>query len=232
MSAKRSNGRKRNTRSVGRPRKSDNASSESPSEGILKVAAKLFSSKGYAGTTMAEIADEVGIRSPSLYYHFREKADILRALADIGLASTMKAADIVQAESSLSPAARLHLLTQIQIVTLRSSEYELNCLFDPVFHDKEFSDINKQLASWMKTQEGYIRDGVKSGQLEIDDLELAGYTLRGIIALSVRELGRFTRLGPDQIARYLADAALAGFVTSKSTLKSIHKELESHSLGD
>ena len=228
MSATKSGGRRRKARPVGRPRKSDNASSDSPSKGILKVAAKLFSLKGYAGTTMAEIADEVGIRSPSLYYHFREKADILRALADIGLGSTMRAADTVRVESSLSPAARLHLLIQIQVVELRSSEYVLNCLFDPVFHDKEFSDINRQLATWMKTQEGYILDGIKSGQLEIEDIELAGYAVRGIIALSVRELGKFTHLGPEEMARYLADLALAGMVENKSTLKSIHKELDRH----
>lgn len=40
---------------------------------ILAHAAVLFASKGVAGTTVREIADEVGILSGSLYYHFESK---------------------------------------------------------------------------------------------------------------------------------------------------------------
>ena len=69
-------------RARGRPRSGERAIRAShqkvlqpaaPGEEILKVAARLFSLKGYAGTTMADIADSVGIRSPSLYYHFSDK---------------------------------------------------------------------------------------------------------------------------------------------------------------
>src|SRR5258706_11288523 len=77
-------------RVVGRPRNSADPNAPSPRETILLEASKLFSQKGYAGTTMAEIADVVGIRGPSLYYHFADKADLLRALTDIGLGETLR----------------------------------------------------------------------------------------------------------------------------------------------
>jgi AcrR family transcriptional regulator len=40
---------------------------------ILAQAAALFASKGVAGTTVREIADEMGILSGSLYHHFESK---------------------------------------------------------------------------------------------------------------------------------------------------------------
>ena len=52
---------------------------------ILKTALKLFSAKGYESTSVAEIADAVGIRKASLYSHFTSKKEILDELVQEGL---------------------------------------------------------------------------------------------------------------------------------------------------
>src|SRR3954447_26224150 len=49
---------------------------------ILAVAAELFTEKGYEGTSLREIADRLGITKAALYYHFRSKDDMLRALVE------------------------------------------------------------------------------------------------------------------------------------------------------
>jgi AcrR family transcriptional regulator len=46
---------------------------------IQRVAVALFSSQGYEATSMRQIADELGIRKASLYYHFASKEEIVRA---------------------------------------------------------------------------------------------------------------------------------------------------------
>jgi len=47
---------------------------------ILEIAAALFARQGYTGTTIADIARELGTTTAALYYHFPSKAAILGGL--------------------------------------------------------------------------------------------------------------------------------------------------------
>jgi AcrR family transcriptional regulator len=49
-------------------------------ERILDVALDLFSRKGYAETSLREIAAELGFSKAALYYHFESKQDIMLGL--------------------------------------------------------------------------------------------------------------------------------------------------------
>ncbi|TRX76017.1 TetR/AcrR family transcriptional regulator [Pseudomonas mangiferae] len=49
---------------------------------LLQTAAHLFRSKGYARTTVRDLAAAVGIQSGSLFHHFRSKDDILRSVME------------------------------------------------------------------------------------------------------------------------------------------------------
>ena len=48
-------------------------------EAILRVASRLLNRKGYAGMSLADIADELEIRNASLYYYFESKEEIVFA---------------------------------------------------------------------------------------------------------------------------------------------------------
>ncbi|NEK84247.1 TetR/AcrR family transcriptional regulator [Blastococcus saxobsidens] len=67
-------------RTVGRPRRTGAAPAGDPRQEILDAAARLFADRGYVATTMSEIARTVGLGQSSVYYWFRSKEDLLRAL--------------------------------------------------------------------------------------------------------------------------------------------------------
>jgi TetR/AcrR family transcriptional regulator len=50
---------------------------------ILKVATRRFARQGFDSTSLQEIADEVGVKKPSLLHHFPSKNDLLRGVLDI-----------------------------------------------------------------------------------------------------------------------------------------------------
>lgn len=54
-------------------------------EALLRAAAHLFVAKGFEATTTRDIADAVGMRSGSPFYHFRSKQELLKAAMAIGL---------------------------------------------------------------------------------------------------------------------------------------------------
>ncbi|WP_436533525.1 TetR/AcrR family transcriptional regulator [Actinoplanes sp. HUAS TT8] len=49
-------------------------------ERALRVALGLFARQGYAGTSLREIAEQLGVTKAALYFHFRSKEEILTAI--------------------------------------------------------------------------------------------------------------------------------------------------------
>ena len=52
---------------------------------VLDAACVLFAAHGYRGTSMKDIAAELGVRAPSLYNHVASKQDILFAIMDTAM---------------------------------------------------------------------------------------------------------------------------------------------------
>lgn len=67
---------------------------------ILDAAARTFRDKGYAATTLNDIADVADIRAASLYYYFRSKEDLLDAVFGIGM---QRVVDAVRQRSAALP---------------------------------------------------------------------------------------------------------------------------------
>lgn len=49
---------------------------------ILSEALKLFAKSGYEAVSVAEIAESVGIKAPSLYKHYKSKRDIFESIIE------------------------------------------------------------------------------------------------------------------------------------------------------
>jgi AcrR family transcriptional regulator len=86
---------------------------------LLRAAARLFVEKGFAATTTRDIAEAVGMRSGSPFYHFRSKQDLLKAAMIEGLETGYRrlqaaSAGLVDPEQRLRVMIRTHLGTLLE----------------------------------------------------------------------------------------------------------------------
>lgn len=68
---------------------------------ILQAAAKMFATKGYSQTTLADIGAEAGTFAGSLYYYFPSKENIVEEVLNVG---TTSVSNLVLARISTMPA--------------------------------------------------------------------------------------------------------------------------------
>lgn len=68
-------------------------SGEPLSERLYSAAAELFWSKGYSATTTRELAELLGVRPGSIYYHVEKKEDLLYTLCVESLSNIHSAAE-------------------------------------------------------------------------------------------------------------------------------------------
>lgn len=139
---------------VGRPRKTGpRRSGRTAREEILDASAELFTKQGFATTSTHEIAEAVGIRQASLYYHFPSKADIFLTLLKSTIEPSIDLAEDLVA-SDTTPALRLWALVAAQTRLLLSSNWNIGRLYQlPVATSEEFREYHELRA----TLEGIFR---------------------------------------------------------------------------
>lgn len=117
---------------VGRPRHVPSTSSElSPRDQILDAAAALFVEHGFSATSTRAIAERVGIRQASLYYHFAGKDDMLVELLTTSVRPSLDVVDEVErlVPEGASAAAALWALVVIDVETLVRTPHNVGTLY-------------------------------------------------------------------------------------------------------
>jgi AcrR family transcriptional regulator len=143
----------------GRPRK----------EEILDVATRLFAEHGYDGTSMNDVAERVGMRKASLFYHFSTKDTLYEAVLERLVASLQLALETIYASQG-TIADRLDAVTERVVTTLSSHPYAARLLlreamdWGPVIRGKLLDRIVLVLeaaAAWLRAgqEEGTFVEG-------------------------------------------------------------------------
>ncbi len=92
-------------------------------EELLRAAAHLFVEKGFEATTTRDIANAVGMRSGSPFYHFRSKQDLLKAAMAEGLETGYHRLQAA-IEGIDEPEKRLRILIRTHLSNLLEGECE------------------------------------------------------------------------------------------------------------
>lgn len=136
---------------------------------VVAAAGRLFASRGYHGTSMRDLAREVGLLGSSLYSHIDSKADLLVEVVEQGGALFQASADRVQNEGG-SGAEQLAALVQGHVDVVldhideaRTFLYEADAL-DETHRQRVLAARDK----YEKVFRQVLLDGSKDGSFRLD----------------------------------------------------------------
>ena len=81
-------------------------------ERVLKVAGRLFTEKGYKAVRLRDIADELGIKQASLYYHVSSKEQLFVEVTERGFTTHRIALEAAATEAGNDLRAQLSIMAR------------------------------------------------------------------------------------------------------------------------
>ncbi|HEX3913398.1 MAG TPA: TetR/AcrR family transcriptional regulator [Steroidobacteraceae bacterium] len=181
---------------------------------ILDTAMNLFGAMGYTGTTMRDIAKEVGVLPGSLYAHIESKETLLVEIVDSGIRSFLNAVEPL-ALSNKSARARMRSAIKAHIAVVAQNPQKSLV----VFHQWRFlSEVNLAAAveKRRRYEKAFIRiakDGVKSGEFSKDlDVRIAVLSILGALNWTPEWYSANGPATPDQLGETMADTLLNGLL--------------------
>ena len=192
-------------------------------EQLLKKALAVFSKKGYAGTTLEDIAREAEVTRGAIYWHFGSKADLYNTLihefSDRGNQIVQQAAT---EGGTLLDILRRVFVRQLQVI---EDDYEMRALMElALFKTGPVPELEEGRQQQIESGTGLIEmlagimgQGMEQGLLrsDVDPKEMAHAYLafqNGLINLWLTAPGQFSLKAS---AESFADILMAGIQASK-----------------
>jgi AcrR family transcriptional regulator len=164
---------------------------------ILEEARELFYAHGYEGTTLDAIADGLKVTKPFIYSYFRNKSEILRAICEIGIRSSLVALEEAMARK-LPPREKLRIIVDnVTSIILKNQKYI-------VVYEREEKNLDPDDAhALMNLRREFgtrlatlLQDGADSGDFDVADPLLTAVSIGGLVtwvATWYRPLGRWSQ---------------------------------------
>ncbi|WP_028936335.1 TetR/AcrR family transcriptional regulator [Pseudonocardia spinosispora] len=179
------------------------------SAAVLDTALSLFAERGYHGTALSQIAERLGVRTPSLYNHMRSKHELLLTIVDTtvtGVLADFRAAT----ENRTDPVDKLYQATLIYARRHASHRREAivvnrdtSSLGEP--HRSRMQSLRREHEHALRS---IIAEGVRSGHFTLDSPALGSFAIREMCVSIARWFREDGPLSHDQVAREYTEFAL------------------------
>lgn len=181
-------------------------------EQVIRSAAQLFREKGYAASSMRDLAQKLGIEAASLYSHIKSKEEILQSLCfDMATEFRKSLQDVESKKVSASEKLKLGIIGHIQVMAkdLVASAVFMNehrHLSQPYLRDFLLLRIN-----YINRFKDIIEEGINKGEFKKNvDKKLAVMTLFSSLNWMPMWYDPHSNIMPADIGQQLADMLVTG----------------------
>ncbi|MCK6255425.1 TetR/AcrR family transcriptional regulator [Fictibacillus sp. KIGAM418] len=151
---------------------------------IKAAALAHFANHGYSGASLSGIASDVGIKTPSIYAHFKNKDELFLAVTEEAIAHEWEKATAYFNDSSLSFKEKLYGFLQLQMENYEQDErakFWLRTSFFPPEHLEE--QLMDHVYSYLDKMESLLLQEFKEAKEPgLQDLNIK-YAAKAYIAL-------------------------------------------------
>lgn len=177
---------------------------------VLQKAAVLFAERGFASTTLSDIAEAVGLSRPALYYYFQNKDEVLTALVEEATTYPVAILEKHRKNKQVPPAERLRgamrelvswiVRSPVIIRVLESNESKL-----PAAVSAEHHQAKRRV---LKAFVDMITDGIQAGDFRPVEPRLAAFALIGMGNWTAWWYTPEGERTPDEVAAQFAEMAV------------------------
>lgn len=180
---------------------------------MLSVAARLFSERGYHGTSMQHLAEGLGILRGSLYAHIASKEDLLFEIVDRGADRFITRMEEVLASDD-APEIKLHKAIEAHITTV-TEHLEASTVFlnDWKFLSPERRDeIQAKRDLYEELIREIVEEGIEWGVFDENlDAKFAAVLVLSVVNWLYQWFDPNGTSSPQQIAETFSSMILEGF---------------------
>lgn len=190
---------------------------------IYKAAAAMIRRRGFAQTSMADIADAVALTKPGLYYYVKGKQELLFSIMRYAM-DLLDAEVMAKAEPVADPEARLRTIVGAHARLLMRDEHgALGILIDEV---EGLSGAQKEAIIGRKRRYfDFVRDTIEAlrQQRGLTGIEptAAAFSVLGMIMWLSRWYSPDGPVAAEEIAEDLTEIALAGVLADRPSLRPV-----------
>jgi len=178
-------------------------------ERILEEAVKLFYERGFTGTTLDDIAAELGVTKPFIYTHFRGKVELLAALCKPTIELALSAiANAAARPETPSERLRIAITDFTKVVLQRQPNIAIYFREEKNLSPEALAEINALRREFDHLLSDLLIEGTAVGEFEIQDHSLAALALGGMISWAYTWYRPGGRLTLEETAAHMADLAL------------------------
>ncbi len=145
---------------------------------ILDTAAKLFRKKGFAATSMRDLAKAVGMEAASLYNHIKSKQEILSALL-LGAAQQYTDGMNNVKESAVTPLEKMDQLIALHISIAIQHPNTISLMTQEWVHleGEPYDSFSSQRKAYENDFREIIIAGIEAGQLKKVNPDIALFSI-------------------------------------------------------
>lgn len=176
---------------------------------ILEEACRLFYERGYAGTTLDDIAAALNATKPLIYSHFKGKGELLYAICLTSTVQSLEVATAVSKESGRASDKLVRLVRGLVRVTIENQAMlAVQIREEKQLAPKEAAYIGAKQKTLHDLIRKVIEEGVAQGEFTTDDTNLAALSIGGMVTWTFYWYRAHGRLSAHDLADGMARNAL------------------------